>query len=243
MAAAGGSFAAESRPALTPTPKLEGDNYDWTARHRRILSEQAAMDPEIVLIGDSITHRWAGLGSIGGADAEARFKAAFAGRRVLNLGFGWDRTGNVLWRLENGELKGLKPKLIVVHIGGNNFSKTARYAGDTPEDVAHGVIAVVRKTHAMVPGAKIVLMGIFPFGRTPKDLHRTKIPAANALLAKAAKQMPYVTYIDLTDQLLDASGTYPAALAPDAIHPSSAGYDIWAAALKPEISKTFSPRP
>ena len=240
------SLAAQgANPALEPRPKIEEDGYDWYARHARIVREQRAMDPEIVFVGDSITHFWAGRGSIGGKEPAtiARWTRAFGRYRTLNLGFGWDRICNVLWRMDHGEFEGLRPKLVVVHIGGNNLTRTDRYHGDTPEDVADGILKVVEKVHGRAPSAHVALMGVFPFGRRPGDMHRATIPRVNAILAKAAARYPYVTYIDLTDRFIASDGTYPEELARDAIHPTDKGYDIWLDALRPVLARTVDAVP
>ena len=83
------------------------------------------------LVPNSITHFWAGNETIGGDDASAKWKKAFGNFKTLNLGYGWDRTGNVLWRLKNGEMDGTDPNVVVIHIGGNNFSATSKYIGDS----------------------------------------------------------------------------------------------------------------
>jgi len=81
---------------------------------------------------------------------------------VLNIGFGWDRTPNVLWRLENGHFANQHPKLIMLNIGTNNFSRTANYPGDTPEDVVDGIAAILATLHKYSPETHIVVMAVFP---------------------------------------------------------------------------------
>ena len=95
--------------AIIPVPKLEDDSYDWWERHKDVLSIKDTLDPEIVLIGNSITHFWGGdfppLKKADGTSRKANgphsWEATFHNHRVLNLGFGWDRTQNVLWRFKN----------------------------------------------------------------------------------------------------------------------------------------------
>ena len=113
---------AGSNHAVVPTPKLEQDFYDWHRRHAEMLRIKHEVDPEIVLIGDSITHMWGGLPAEPGRARGAKSWDALFGERALNLGFGWDRTQNVLWRIDHGELDGLNPKLVVIHIGTNNLA-------------------------------------------------------------------------------------------------------------------------
>ena len=94
--------------AIIPSPKLENDFYDWPARHEAVLKIKDQLDPEIVLVGDSITHLWGGEPSWAGrkANGQQAFEKTFPDRRVLNLGYGWDRIQNVLWRLDHGEFDG-----------------------------------------------------------------------------------------------------------------------------------------
>jgi len=237
--------AQGANPALAPRPKLEEDSYDWYARHARIVREQKALDPEIVFVGDSITHFWAGKGSIGenGYASLARWTRAFGRYRTLNLGFGWDRICNVIWRMDHGEFEGLRPKLVVLHIGGNNLTRTGNYPGDTPEDVADGILKLAEKIHDRAPSAHVALMAVFPFGRRPGDFHRAAIPRVNARLAASVARYPYVTYLDLTDRFLAPDGTYPEELARDAVHPTDKGYAIWVDALRPVIARTVDAEP
>lgn len=221
--------------ALVPRLKIEKDSYNWFARHECILAHAKARNPEIVFVGDSITHFWAGRESVGGETALPRWKKAFGAWRTLNLGFGWDRTGNVLWRLGHGEMDGVDPKLVVVHIGGNNYSTTKNYVGNTSEEVAEGVLAVADLVREKAPRARIVVMGVFPFGERPTAPHRIKARATNRILAVEVPKRANMVFIDITDRQIAADGLYPKALANDFVHPTDAGYDIWVEALKPHL--------
>lgn len=228
-----GGFAANT--ALIPVPKLENDNYDWYARHERILKEAKAMKSEIVLIGDSITHHWAGINSIGGDDATPYFKAAFKGKRVLNLGFGWDRIQNMLWRIENGELAGVKPKTVIIMAGTNNMTGTKNARANDAKEIAEGVLALVKNVRRVVPrNAKIVVMGILPRAGKNDPMRKTAKEANGILSAhikKLAKQEP-ISFIDLSDKFVDETGERIKALYRDQVHLSPAGYAIWAESIK-----------
>lgn len=222
--------ALQANTALTPVPKLENDNYDWYARHERILKEAKAMNPEVVLVGDSITHHWAGINSIGGDDATPHFKAAFEGKRVLDLGFGWDRIQNMLWRVENGELEGLKPKTIIIMAGTNNMTGTANARANDAKEIAEGVVNLVKSVKKKCPKAKIVLMGILP--RAGKnDPMRTTAKEANSYLKKFAEKKGLV-FIDLSGKFIDETGERIRPLYRDQVHLSPLGYAIWAEAIK-----------
>lgn len=229
--------------ALIPRSRIEKDAYDWFARHERILAEQKGLNPEIVFIGDSITHFWAGIKSIGDpADKNTlpRWKEAFGRYRTLNLGYGWDRTCNVLWRLANGEMDGLDPKMVVVHIGGNNLTSTKNWKGNKPEEVVEAIAKIVEVAHGKAPKAEIVVMSVFPFGKAPSNWNRPKIRILNPLLAERMKAYKYVKYIDIHDKFLDENGIYrPELSRGDNVHPSDAGYKLWEAALLPEFRRVL----
>lgn len=222
--------------ACIPHDKLEEDFYDWNQRHAAVLDLQKTEKPEIVFIGDSITHLWGGKpeephGNRGGES----WTALCAGRPALNLGFGWDRTQNVLWRLGHGELDGLSPKHIVIHIGTNNLAGTSNARENTPAEIAAGIEAIVLQARAKCPQAKVVLMAMFPRGAEPDDPARSKISAINALLPGIAKSAG-ATLLDIGGKFMDAGGHIPKDMMPDSLHPSAKGYTIWADALRPLLA-------
>jgi dienelactone hydrolase/lysophospholipase L1-like esterase len=219
--------------ACLPHDKLENDFYEWFPRHEAVLAARARLSPEVVLIGDSITHLWGGEPrEPKGNRGAAVWDALFAGHPALNLGFGWDRTQNVLWRLDHGELLGLRPKTIVIHIGTNNLAGTANARENTPAEIAEGIQAVVERAKAQCPAARIILMAVFPRGETPDNPARAKVAAINALLPAVAKTSG-VTLLDIGGKFLDASGKISPEIMPDFLHPAAKGYAIWAEALKP----------
>ncbi|MBX3739410.1 MAG: acetylhydrolase [Akkermansiaceae bacterium] len=225
--------AVAENSAVVPVGKLEKDFYDWDKRHAEILAIKDRINPEIVLIGDSITHFWGGEPAEpkGNRGADA-WKDLFGERKVLNLGFGWDRTQNVLFRIQDGELDGLKPKLVVLHIGTNNLSTSKNAPTNTPEQVAEGIGAIIASVKKKCPDAKIVLMGVFPRGEKADNLFRAKIAEINVILAKTYASQPGVTYLDITEKFLNADGSMSKEVMGDFLHPSAKGYAIWAEALK-----------
>ena len=224
---------APANTALTPRSKLENDFYDWWARHSAVLKIKDETKPDIVLLGDSITHLWGGVPETPNRKPNGgpSFEATFAGKRVLNLGFGWDRVQNVLWRLDNGELDGLRPRLVVVNIGTNNFAGTNNARENTPEEIAEGVREVILRVRSKVPAARIVLMGLFPRGEKPTDGMRAKVAAVNALLAEYGKT-PGITFVDLAAKFIGPDGTISRQLMGDYLHPTDKGYAIWGEALR-----------
>ena len=226
--------AAGMNPATVPVGKLENDGYGWEDRHEAVMKIKDALKPEIVLIGDSITHFWGGEpdgGRMGNRGREA-WEGLFENRKVLNLGFGWDRTQNVLKRIELGELDDLTPKAIVIHIGTNNLAATPHHRAETDEQIAEGVAAVVARAQTKCPQAQVILMAIFPRGKGATNPERERINAINKLLAPLGKK-PRVTFLDITGVLLNPEGHVDTALMPDTLHPNNKGYTMWARMLRP----------
>ena len=216
---------------------MEQDFYDWNQRHEAILKAGPALQPEIVFIGDSITHLWGGVpDDPKGNRGKEAWDQLLAGRPALNLGFGWDRTQNVLWRIDHGELDGLKPQHLVVLIGTNNLAGTPNARENTPAEIAEGIAAVVWRAKAKCPGAKVVLMAVFPRGATPDQPVRRKVAAINALLPEVARETG-AELLDIRAKFCEADGTISKEIMPDALHPGPQGYAVWAEALRPLLAR------
>ncbi|KQM64476.1 acetylhydrolase [Sphingomonas sp. Leaf17] len=216
--------------ATVPVPWLERDSYDWYPRHRAVMGLHG-MKPEVVLIGDSITHFWAGPPAAARVSGPQAWARVFGGMAVANLGFGWDRTQNVLWRLRSGEFDGMAPDWVVLNIGTNNLTGTTNARASTPAEVVAGVAAIVRDVKARSPHSRIALMAIFPRGDTATDPLRVTIARTNRLLADRFARDPAVRFIDIAGRFLRPDGTLDRALLPDGTHPDDAGYALWADAL------------
>ncbi len=217
--------------AIVPVPRLEVDSYNWWTRHAQALMLGAKLDPQVVLLGDSITHFWAGAPAANNVNGPQAWAATFGSRRVLNLGFGWDRTQNVLWRLDHGQFAGLHPQLVVLNIGTNNLSGTEHSRVNTPEEIAAGVAAIRERLRVLSPETHVLVMGVLPRGHAPTDGWRAPIKALNALLAQQFAGSADTTFLDLWSRFLDAEERMPHELMPDGTHPSDAGYAIWGRAI------------
>ncbi len=217
--------------AVLPVPWLELDSYDWYARHQAALAAGRRLQPAIVMIGDSITHFWSGEPWAQRVSGPQAWKRLFGDTPVLNLGFGWDRTQNMLWRLRQGELDGLAPRWVVINAGTNNLTGTAQARASTPDEIVSGVAAIVSDVRQRVPMARIVVMGILPRGESPTASLRQPIARTNELMSQRFAGQRQVTFLDIGDRFLSREGTLPKSLMPDGTHPSEAGYQIWADAL------------
>lgn len=229
------AHADEPNTAIVPKGKLEEDFYNWDKRHAAVLAVKDKVKPEIVFIGDSITHLWGGEPNEpkGNRGAES-LKELCGGHPVLNLGFGWDRTQNVLYRIENGELDGLTPKVVVLHIGTNNLAGTRNARENTPAEIAEAIALIVTRVRAKCPQARIIVMGVFPRGARASDGKRAKIAEINQIIAKLHAP-PQITYLDITSKLTNADGSISREVMGDYLHPAAQGYAIWAEALKPHL--------
>ena len=210
----------------TRDPGIFGD-YWWANRflsRHRLVESVRGQTVDLVMVGDSIIHFWEWKHP----DSWRQF---CAGRKVLNLGYGGDRTENVIWRLEHGELDGYVAKRVVVMIGTNNNSSEK----SDPANVARGVEKIIDLVKARQPGAEIVLHPIFPRGNGPDSTRhaaaRQRNDRTNALLREYAAAHPEIKWIDFNDKLVDQSGWVPAEIMKDQIHPTDAGYRFWAEAL------------
>ena len=229
------AVATPANTALVPATKLENDSYDWWARHRDVLAAAKTADPQVVLIGDSITHFWGGEPKANHVNGPKAWAAAFDTYRVLNLGFGWDRTQNVLWRLDHGELDGLHPHAIVLHIGTNNTSGTPNARQNTPEEIADGIRAILIRVRSKAPEARIILMAVFPREEKPDNPRRAQIAGINKLIAEFGKT-PGITFVDIGPKLVRPDGTLPRDMMSDFCHPTDKGYQVWADALAPLLA-------
>lgn len=228
-----------SNSALIPVPKLEEDSYDWYARHADVLRVKDQLRPEVVLIGDSITHFWGGEPKANQANGPQAWQNTFGRYRTLNLGFGWDRIQNVLWRIDHGELDGLSPRVIVIHIGTNNTSDTANARQNTPAEIVEGIGAILQRIRAKAPTARVILMAVFPREQKPDHPRRTHITEINRLLTDFAKTAR-VTFLDIGPKLLQGDGTISKDIMGDFCHPTEKGYQVWGEALTPLLADTAS---
>ena len=216
----------------TRDPGLFGAHW-WAnrflSRHMEI-EKVKGKTVDVVLIGDSIIHFWEWK-------QPQSWKKFTANRTALNLGYGGDRTQHLFWRIDHGELDVYEAKCVVLMIGTNNNSSK-----DTkPENVASAIEQLVAKIRAKQPKAKIVLHPIFPRGNSAQSVRhvdaRARNDKTNLLLKQFADRDGKIIWIDFNDKLVDATGWVPKSIMPDEIHPSAAGYEIWAEALAPVIGK------
>lgn len=217
--------------ALVPlTQNRDWKSYDWVVRHHEILAlnQPGAIRADVVFIGDSITHFWSGEPKARRVAGKDSWDKWIAPHHPINLGYGWDRTENVLWRLRHGEVAGLKPKAFVVLIGTNNLS-----GFNSPAETAEGVAEVCREIRRQAPQAKILLLAILPRQAKP-DATRQRVTDTNKLLQAQSAQIADA-YVDLTDKLIEADGSILKETMGDYLHPTNKGYEVMGAAIDAQL--------
>ncbi len=220
-------------PAIRATTPAAQDRDQSTSngstRHEQTLAHLRNHKPEIVMLGDSITQDWGGEPAAPITRSQTTWNQAFGARAVANLGCGSDRTENVLWRIDHGELDGIDPKQVVVMIGTNNLEL------DTPEQVLAGIDAICRRIHTKLPATRILVLGILP--RKDQSLLKADLDKVNYLLQTRLHPRTYIDVLDLGNKFRNADGKPNESLFADPVHPNQAGCTILAANLKASLDK------
>ena len=211
--------ANDLHSAVKPVPRSGG----WMKRHESFNQRVAKGKVDLVPIGHSITHGWEGNG-------KSVWEKFYGKRNAVNLGIGGDRTQHVIWRLDNGNVKGISPKAAVVMIGTNNSGN------NSPEEIADGLAAITKQLRKKLPKTKVLLLGIFPRGTNKDDGRRQVNEKANAIYKKLDDGKD-VHYLDIGDKFLESDGTLTRKIMPDLLHLSVEGYTIWAESIEPTLKK------
>jgi lysophospholipase L1-like esterase len=229
-------------PGSAPVPSDQAmprtDQNSLTA-HAQLLEKAETGRIDVYFEGDSITRRW---GATDYPELLAGWKQNFFGWNAANFGWGGDTTQNILWRLNNGELDGVNPKVIVLLAGTNNVGNTVPPAGDGDKaaDITRGLQAILKVLQTKAPNAIIIVMGIFP--RNDNMAVMPTINKINRNLAKLADGNR-IRYLNINGKLADRNGRLFDGMMNDRdkLHPTLKGYQVWADALKPIFTKLLGP--
>jgi lysophospholipase L1-like esterase len=225
--------AGSSGPADRAAPRT--DQNSMTA-HAQLLEKARAGGIDVYFIGDSITRRW---GATDYPDLLANWRQNFFGWNAANFGWGADRTQNILWRLEHGELDGVNPRVIVIQAGANNIGAEPGGAAKVGE-ITRGLTAILDTCRQKAPRATVILTAIFP--RNDNMAVMPEIDQVNAALAQLADGRA-VRYLNVNDKLADKDGRLFAGMMNerDKLHPTLQGYQVWADGLKPILTELLGP--
>ena len=231
--------AQTSAPApVTPAAKEDAssafakkDTGNFLKRHEAFLARTKEGPIGVLFLGDSITAGW--------VKAPHIWEHYYGKYQPANFGIGGDKIQHVIWRIENGELDGIHPRVVVLMLGTNN---TAQY---TAAEILAADQKIVGMIRAKLPETKVLLLAIFPRGprKNPEGVvidtgleKMAIIREVNAGLAKL-DDGKNVRYLDINAQFLGQDGKIPDILMPDQLHPNAAGYQLWADAMKPLLEE------
>ena len=221
------AVALPPQPPDVAAPKVGRDgnpDANFIRAHESFVKIAKEGKTKLLFLGDSITAGWGGKKAI--------WEAAFGKYVPANFGIGGDRTQHVLWRIENGELDGIKPTAAVIMIGTNNSGN------DSAEGIAKGVTKIVETVHAKSPATKVLLLAVFPRGTKPDGAfgpQQEKLKQVNAILAKLDNGKT-VHFLDIGNKFL-IDGVLKAEIMPDFLHLSEKGYQIWADAISSKLAE------
>ncbi len=223
--------AAHAQPADQPTPRTDANSR---LAHEQLLAKAKQGRIDVYFVGDSITRRW---GATDYPDFLAHWRKNFHGWNAADFGWGADSTQNILWRLQNGELDGVSPKVIVILAGTNNVGRTPPNDAKVAE-IVRGLQAIIQTCRQKVPAATLVLTAIFPRNDNPAVM--PGIVRINEGLAGLADGKS-IRYLNINDRLADADGRLFEGMTIDKLHPTLKGYQVWAEALKPLLTELLGP--
>jgi len=205
--------------------------------HQQLVAKAKAGGIDLYFMGDSITRRW-GCTDPQWSAMLANWRRNFHGWNAGNFGWGADRLQNILWRVQNGELDGVNPKVIVILAGTNNVGNQPG-GKEKVADILQGFKALITTCREKAPAAKIILTGIFPRNDNPAVL--PEIGQINDLLARLCDGQT-ILYLNVNDKLADASGRLFEGMTVDGLHPDVKGYQVWADGLRPILERLLGPR-
>ena len=220
--------------ATTDVPVMGGMDRDgapsktFLERHEAFLKRGKSGPIGLLFIGDSITAAWPSMCK----DIWQKYYGAY---NPANFAIGGNRTQNVLWQIQNGELDGISPKVVVLLIGINNGSKYG------VASVTRGVRKVVEEIHAKLPESKVLLLGIFPRGNDPAN--PAGVAKGRAFIVEVNKDLATLDdgkqtrFLDIGSKFMDSNGVISKEVMPDGLHPGVPGYQIWADAMQPLLEE------
>ncbi|KAK0139787.1 Platelet-activating factor acetylhydrolase IB subunit gamma [Merluccius polli] len=183
--------AGDSNPAATPTTceEIHGDGR-WLSLHNRFVSDSKDKEPDVLFVGDSLIQLMHQFGV---------WRELFSPLHALNFGIGGDATQHVLWRLSNGELDNISPKVVVLWVGTNN-------QGHTAEQICGGILAIVQVIKNKLPLARTLVLGVLPRGKMPNPL-RERNALVNQLVAEAVSSLPHASFLSVDPGFVHSDGS------------------------------------
>jgi lysophospholipase L1-like esterase len=217
-------------PEVVGEPRTEAYSWMsialWNERHDALVKRAKAGKVDLLFLGDSITEGW--------QDNDV-WQSHYGRRSAACFGIGGDAAENLIWRMENGELEGIAPRVVVVLIGTNNLGLRK----DPPDAVARKITAVVATVRRRLPAARVLLLAIFPRGAEPGSEMRAGIARVNEQIARLDDGKA-VRFLDLGPRLTNPNRSISKEVMPDLVHLSEKGYAIWADGMEPLLTEMMA---
>ncbi|NLR80916.1 SGNH/GDSL hydrolase family protein [Chitinophaga eiseniae] len=202
----------EGVTATAVTQRRDFATYDWEVRHQEVMAYNKTHQPQVVFMGNSITHFWGGEPVARTRRGTQSWDKYFAPKQAENMGFGWDRVENVLWRVQHGELDGIAPRYLVLMIGTNNLQL------NTDAEITAGLKYLLQAIHARLPTTHIILMGLLP-----RRNMESRVAGINKLYAHIPSGKD-IQFLDAGKLFLKPGGKIDESLFSDGLHPNEEGY-------------------
>ncbi|HZK95487.1 MAG TPA: GDSL-type esterase/lipase family protein, partial [Prolixibacteraceae bacterium] len=201
-------------------------------RHEEKLALVAKEKFDLIFIGNSITHNFEK------PEYQPVWNQFFAPRKALNLGTSGYRTENLIWNIQNGELDGQSPKVVIVEIGTNNVDEKNYPTRHTAGQLAGGIETIVKLIREKLPDTKIIVLRCFPgcYGGPNPTSHRLILERASDIVSKLADGK-HIFYSDVNHVFLNMDGSLNHEMMNDWLHPTPAGAKAWAQAMEPLLSE------
>jgi (4-O-methyl)-D-glucuronate---lignin esterase len=226
-------------PGDRPVPRADRNSQ---IAHEQLVEKARRGGIDIYFAGDSITRRW-GTSDAPYRDLFDNWRRNFFGWNAANFGWGGDTVQNVLWRLANGEMDEVHPRVIVLLAGTNNIGAEPRQGVADPvvDEVSSGIAAILSVMRRRAPGSTVILTGVTP--RRDRNGGTSLMPTIDAINRKVAALADgrSIRYIDINSRLAEQGGGLIDGMTVDGLHLSAAGYQVWADALTPIFTEILGP--
>jgi lysophospholipase L1-like esterase len=222
------SCSRHHHPHMSATEPAAKPDPFWQMQFQKnaAAAREGGKEYQLIFIGDSITQLM--------STAHDEMNAAFGKYHPHEFGINGDFTQNVLFRLQNGELDPVHPKVAVLLIGTNNLND------NSDDEIFDGIKLIVKDLRVRMPGTKVVVLALLPRGAEPDNVYRKRVAGVNELLGHGIADGKDVFYIDVGSVFLEPNGYMKLPLMPDQLHPSNKGYELMYAAMKPEIDRLMA---
>ncbi len=241
---AAGPVTPKPHSVLAATPLSRMDLPWWHARFEAKQQELHHGRIDLVFLGDSITQDYELSGPADWQDYAPIWQRFYGDRNAINLGFNGDATSHLLWRIENGEVAGITPKVAVILIGANNLGRLHW----SVEDTVAGIDAIIGQLRQRLPHTKLLLLGVLPSERS--DWATQTTVAINRALATRYGAGGEVSYLDVGRVFMN-DGRFNRELFADPkmtppqppLHPDAEGQRRMAEAIEPTLAALLGDRP